>query len=284
MGIINFATNPKRADSPFWQQAAVDAAQNAWQLSNNFGPQSYSGTATKSSTSTTKLPSPGGDSSEESKSFFDDQPEWTYYEGLTPEEKAAQASQFRDIFYNPQAEAIERRLEQAIADASSHEGRIRANFAGYQDALGRREAEQRRVDLESAIARGAGRSGVVDHLGERRGGHFSELLSEQEAKKMAELNAISEQLGLINRQVPIELQQLAEQASRLEAQELQRLSDLDYQRRREYDQDQFGRSLQVFDRTHLTPLERLQLYLQAAEVAGMFPKQAPNIKGLMGGL
>lgn len=216
---------------------------------------------------------------EPAPSIFDDwEPDWTY-EPMSEEEAADRARQFRDIYYNPQAEAIERQLEQAITDALSHEGRIRSNYVAQENTLREREKQQGRMDLESAIARGAGRSGVVDHLAQGRDQYYTGQLAGMSAQQMAELNAIANQLALTQRQAPDMLRQLAEQASRIEAQELQRLMDQDYERGRSYTQDDFNRMLQVFDRTQLTPLEQLQLYINLAGVKGNFPGTMPNIFG-----
>jgi hypothetical protein len=345
----------------------IDWGSQLSHLSGGFG-----GGATTPKTTTPKTTTPTTtnadttkavqDSIAASKGFFDDLPDWSYYEPKSEEDFARLSSQFRDIYEMPQRQALERRLEQALADsmsqeqrvranflsskgfltareqqelyaltkqlqeaevnAKSQEGRIQANYIAQENMLREREKEQGRLDLESAIARGGGRSGVVPYMSQQRDqyytgqlagmsaqrmaelnavanqlglmqrqipeeqqmvrGKYSDVLSGLSAQQMAELNAIANQLGLVQRQVPVELQQLAEQASRLEAQELQRLMDLDYARGQEHDMDQFNRMLQVFDRTKLTPLEQLQVYLQAAEVAGMFPKSAPDIYGMVG--
>lgn len=201
------------------------------------------------------------------------------YEQPSAQQVAQQAQQFRQIYEEPQRNEITRRLEQAIADASSQEEKIRANYQNFYNAMRNREQEQSRMDLESAVARGGGRSGLVPFMGERRDQYYTGKLSGAEAQKMAELNAISNQLGLVQRQVPDELRSLAEQASRLEAQELQRLMDMHYERQREHELQEFARALNVYDRTHLTPLEQLQLYLQMADVAGKFPAKPPSVRG-----
>ena len=243
--------------------------------------QSWGGGGSASTTSTTpaQTTEEKKDTLGEAGDFFKDAPQSTYYQPMPDEHAGQLASEFRQIFEDPQRQALERKLEEAIMNASVQEQRVRGNFSGFEDALRRREQEQSRLDLESAVARGAGRSGVVPHMSMRRQEHFGEMYGAQHANKMAELNAISEQLGLTQRQVPIELQQLAEQASRLEAQELQRLRDLDYSRGREYDMDQFQRMLNTFDRTHLTPFEQLQLYLEMAEVFGKSSAKLPSVTG-----
>ncbi len=211
--------------------------------------------------------------------YWDQQNKQGYYEKPTAEQFAQQANQFRQIYEEPQRNALTRQLEQAISDAQSQEQKINANYMSYHNAMRNREQQQRGQDLESAISRGAGRSGVVNYMDQKRDQFYTGEMSSVEAQKMAELNALSNELRLVNKQVPRELIELAEQASRLEAQELQRLRDLSYERGAQYDQDMFARSLNVFDRTKLTPLEQLQLYLSMADVAGKFPAKAPSASG-----
>ncbi len=218
----------------------------------------------------------------EAENFFKDAPEWSYYQPMDASKMQANASDFANIYAQPQYQELERKLQQAITDAAAQEERIRGAFAGTESMYGRRENEQARRDLESAISRGAGRSGVVPFMGIKRQEHFSELLGAEEAKKNAELYAIANQLGLVQRQVPEQRMQIAEQAGRLTNQELQRLQDLEYARRREHDLDQWERSLSVFDRTRLTPLEQLTLYLQMAGTMGKTPANVPSVTGSFG--
>lgn len=211
--------------------------------------------------------------------FFNKNNKPGYYSPPRAQDFAQQANQFRQIYEEPKRQEITRQLEQAITDAQNQRGNIDANYQSYYNTLNQRERQQGRSDLESAIARGAGRSGVVDYLARNRDREYTGYLDAAEAKRLAELSAVENQLSLVQRQVPTELKDLVDQAARLEAQELQRLQDLDYSRRAEYDMDQFSRMLQVYDRTRLSPLQQLQLYLQMAEIAGNFPKQAPSVYG-----
>lgn len=239
------------------------------------GGGSASGGAAKDPASEADTPKP----LTEAEGFFDDAPDWTYYQPMDQQVMDQRAGEYADIYAQPQYQQLTRKLEQAISDAAAQEERIRGTYAGTEDTFARREDEQARRDLESAIARGAGRSGVVPHLAGQRQEHFSELLAAEEAKKNAELYAIANQLGLVQRQVPEQEMQIAEQAGRLANQELQRLADLEYTRRREHDLDQWDRMLSVFDRTRLTPVEQLAAYLQMAQTMGKTPKEVPSVYG-----
>ena len=275
MGIINFATSPTRVDNPFWQNVAanVNNPSYGWGASPSqvgSSPTSKTGTGT-----TAEEPKP----LTEAGGFFDDAPDWTYYQPMQQETMDQRAQEYGQVYAQPLYQELERRLEQAISDAAAQEARIHGAYAGTEAAFGRRENEQARRDMESAIARGAGRSGVVGHLSGQRQEHFSELLAAEEAKRNAELYAIANQLGLAQRQVPQHRMDITEQAGRLANQELQRLAELEYGRRREHDLDQWERMLSVFDRTRLTPVEQLAAYIQMAEAMGETPKSVPTVYG-----
>lgn len=220
------------------------------------------------------------------RDFFDsgDGSEWSTpaYEPLSVEEKKKKAETFRDIFKKPQMQELDRQLDTAKTDYKSQLGRTQANYQRQYDMLADQEARQRRQDLESSIARGAGRSGVVDYMDRERGREYSQRFAELGHREAAEADALAAELNRIKRQVPEQRQQLAEQAARVQAQELQRLRDLDYQRRMEGSRDQFDRMLGIFDRTQLTPVEQLQLYTQLALAKGQFPGDVPDIFGRFG--
>ena len=211
--------------------------------------------------------------------FFKNMPGYSYYTPMDPNEKRRLAAEYAGLQIDPHIQGLKRALEQALAGFGAQESRIRGAFAGTEAAFGRREAAQAQRDLESAIARGAGRTGVVDWLSAQRGEHFTELLAAEEAKKSAELTAIANQLGLLQQQTPQQIAELEARRGEVTSQELQRLQDQDYQRGREYDLDQWARSLGIFDRTMLTPAQQLQLYVSMAEAAGQFPSRTPDIYG-----
>ena len=210
---------------------------------------------------------------------FADMPHYAYFKPMDPEEKRRLASEYAGLQVDPHIQSLTKALEQAIADATAQEGRIRGAYAGTETALGRREEAAAGRDLESAIARGAGRAGVVDWQSGQRGEHFSELLAAEKARESAELAAIANQLGLMQRQVPGQIADLEARRGALTSQELQRLQDQQYQRGREYDMDQFARMLGIFDRTMLSPAQQLELYLRFADYAGITPGTTPGWHG-----
>ncbi len=201
---------------------------------------------------------------------------------LTSEQKKEQARTYRDIFKKPQMQQLDRKLDTARDDYKSQLGRTQANYQRQYNMLAEREQDQRRHDLDSAISRRAGRSGVVDYLNRERGKEYARQYSDLSHQEAAEADSLARELQRIKRQVPEQREQLAEQAARIEAQELQRLRDLDFKRRLQSAQEQYQRMFNVFDRTQLTPVEQLQLYAQLAGVKGEFPDDVPDIFGRFG--
>jgi len=283
LNVMTDMTNKGYAGTMDMVKAVMAADGNYWRDLSGGGGSGDSGyNAFKPTTPPTTTDPNAPKPLTEADNFFKDAPEWSYYQPMDANKMQANASEFANVYAQPQYQQLEAKLQQAITDAAAQEERIRGAFAGTESMYARRENEQARRDLESAISRGAGRSGVVPFMGIQRQEHFSELLAAEEAKKNAELYAIANQLGLVQRQVPEQRMQIAEQAGRLTNQELQRLQDLEYSRRREHDLDQWERNLSVFDRTRLTPLEQLTLYLQMAVTMGTTPAIVPSVTGSFG--
>ncbi len=213
------------------------------------------------------------------KSWYDKWLDRSDYTGLDEDAMRERAQEFADIYSSPQMEALQRQLEQSIADAQAATGRIQGAYGTQYDRLGQAERDKGLRDLEVAVSRGAGRSGVVDHKDLERSKHFATehgALSDREA---AEIAAISNQLSLIQGQVPQQQQQIMEQASRLQAQELQRLQELDYNRRVAHEQDQFMRALQVMDFTQLSMQDRAMIAAEYARIFGKMPDGFPDAFG-----
>lgn len=119
---------------------------------------------------------------------------------------------------------------------------------------------QAQTDLESAIARGAGRSGVVDWQSDQRNKYYGDQFTDLEARRgdlaaqhMAGLQTQQHERGVDDwnrqQQAALALSQMAQQHSQAE----------------------WGRSLDMHDRTMLTPLQQLQLHLGYTEALGQTP-------------
>ncbi len=213
------------------------------------------------------------------KTWYDDWLDRGDYEGMDEDAMRARAQEFADIYSSPQMEALSRQLEQSIADAEAATGRIGGAYGHQFDRLSEAEQQKAKRDLEASVARGAGRSGVVDYKDIERGKQYAMEHGALSGAKAAEEAAIANQLQMIQRQVPEHQRQIQEQASRLQAQELQRLQELDYNRRIAHEQEQFMRALQVVDFTQLSAQERAFLVAEYARIFGEMPSGFPDPHG-----
>jgi hypothetical protein len=151
----------------------------------------------------------------------------------TPEQMQAQAQRLAGLQVNPQRGQLQRSLEEAIANAEAQKRSIQAAYEGVPTELELAAEEARRKALESAIARGVGRSGVVDYQAAKIGAEQQRQLAQVEAEKAAKLAALADQLGLTKKQVQDQLQQLAAREGELAAtylpQEEERLANYQMQ-------------------------------------------------------
>ena len=154
-------------------------------------------------------------------------------------------------------------------DAQAQEGRIGAAYTGRTEELRyQKELDQQRA-LESAIARGAGRSGVVDWSNAQITQAYAPQLGRLGEMQAAELTTIANQLGLTQRQAYDLMSQLEGQRGQLTATELARQEELGYQRDTDWSQDQWKRHLEMLPYTDLTQAERLWGWVQAS---GLLPE------------
>lgn len=148
------------------------------------------------------------------------------YEPPSEQELAQQASQWANLQINPLLQAIDRSLEQARTAASSQRQEIEANYAGFEDTVNRMLQEAASRALESAIARGGGRSGAVEWLTNKQQAPIMEQATTEQAKKTAALNAIAQALALTEQQAGEKREQFAERLGTLEANRLAELRNL----------------------------------------------------------
>lgn len=209
---------------------------------------------------------------------------------LTPEQKQQQAQQYAGLQVDPQMQALQQSLEQRQQQAEAQKGRISAAYAGVPQQLMQAEQQWGQKDLDSAIARGAGRSGVVDWQTQQRQQHFGQQLAQSEAQKAAEITAVANQLGVDQQQVQQQLVDLEARRGDLTQQHMAQLQDQAYARGMEgwqaqtgmaqqlaqmasdWDAGQRAYGLDVFDRTMLTPGQRWDIYHTGADVFGEAPE------------
>lgn len=176
------------------------------------------------------------------------------YSSLLP-----QAQTYASLQVNPQVSAVQRSIEQALQNYQQGQARVNAIYGGLPALLERREQQQAEQDLESAIARGVGRGGVVEHLAQQRQEHFGDLLAQGEAKRAAELQGLADQYGLTLQQADSMLQDLEAQRGMLTS---QYMTDLD--------REHWQRMLDMLPWTQISPAQQHELNIGYAGATGKF--------------
>ncbi|MBW2672761.1 MAG: hypothetical protein JRD89_04985 [Deltaproteobacteria bacterium] len=141
-------------------------------------------------------------------------------------ELAKRARQWAELQINPQQQALQRTLEQTRQAYGAQKRSTEAAYAGSEETTRRLMQEAAADALESAIARGGGRSGAVEWLTEKLQRPVVEQFTQTQAEKAARLADIADKLALAETQTAAQEQQLAEKAGLLEASRLAELRDM----------------------------------------------------------
>jgi hypothetical protein len=135
------------------------------------------------------------------------------------------AKNYASLQITPQLEALQRSIEQAITTANSQKEAIEAAYASVPQQTQAMLDEARRYAQESAIARGAGQSGVVNWETEKQTTPIMQQAQQYEAEKAAKLNAVADWLAGVQSQGAEQEQQLAKTQGDLTQQYLQLLTE-----------------------------------------------------------
>lgn len=203
------------------------------------------------------------------------------------------AQQYAGLQVDPRLQAIQRQLEQYQQQAEAERARIEAAYATVPERTQQLLDEARRYALESAIARGAGRSGVVNWETEKRTTPIMTQAQQAEAERASRLSDVESALRTAQQQAAEQQLALEEQRGNLQQQYLQALRDQAYARavgdwQREFDAAQrlatlaaqayqWGETAALSWAPYflLTEAERQQLPLTWTETAGEVPSTAP---------
>ena len=149
---------------------------------------------------------------------------------LAWEEILRRGQDFAALEFDPQVSALHRTLEQQRLAAAGQKQMIDATYAGMPERTARLLETARAQALESAIARGAGRSGVVEWLTDRQQAPIFEHMQQQEAERTARLSDVINQLALFETQGGSRLQELEALRGRTALQQAQAIQDLEFAR------------------------------------------------------
>jgi len=131
----------------------------------------------------------------EQKSLSDIFYEAPSYKPLSEEEARSIAQNWANLQIDPQIQALQRAIENARTTANTQMAAINAAYAGIPAQTDRMLADARNYALESAIARGGGRSGVVNWETEKRTTPIMQQAQQYEAEKAAKLAGVTDWLA-----------------------------------------------------------------------------------------
>ena len=117
------------------------------------------------------------------------------YKPLSEEEARSIAQNWANLQIDPQIQALQRAIENARTTANTQTAAINAAYAGIPAQADRMLADARNYALESAIARGGGRSGVVNWETEKRTTPIMQQAQQYEAEKAAKLAGVTDWLA-----------------------------------------------------------------------------------------
>jgi len=146
------------------------------------------------------------------------------------DELLKQAQSYANLQFDPQVSALSRGLEERRQAAESARQAIEASYASVPERTGRLMEEAGKQALESAIARGAGRSGAVEWLTRELQTPIAERQQQLEAERVAKLADIAEQLNLAEKQAAERQQELATLRGSTAEQQAKVLEELEYAR------------------------------------------------------
>lgn len=148
------------------------------------------------------------------------------YTPPSEEELLRQAQRYAELQINPQLEALERAWQLLQQQTEAQKKYIEATYAGLEENVQNRLQELARQALENAIARGGGRSGVVEWLMQQYQKPVVEEYAKAQAEKAATLSDLANRLALAQQQYEEQRQQLAQRLGELQAQRLEELRNL----------------------------------------------------------
>ena len=144
------------------------------------------------------------------------------------DEIVRRAQEQANLVFDPQVSALARALEQQRQATETQRSVIDASHAAGVGRTARLLENARVQALESAIARGGGRSGAVEWLADRLQTPVLERQQQQEAERIAQITGLAERLAMFENQAAAQQQELEAQRGQTAAQKAQALQEFEY--------------------------------------------------------
>lgn len=220
------------------------------------------------------------------------------YQMPSKEELLQQAKTWANLQIDPSLQAVAQALAQTKQALETQKAQTEASYAGLDQATQRFMQEAAQRALESAIARGGGRSGQVEWYTSKLQQPIAEQYAQAQAQKAATLSDIASKITLAEQQAAEQQKSLEQRRGELEAARLAELQQLahatavgDWQRAFEAAQNlaslatqaqqwQMSYAASLLPWYVLSESERQAQPLQWAQVMGQVPSPATtNITG-----
>jgi len=148
------------------------------------------------------------------------------YQQPSQEELLQQARTWANLQVDPAVQAISQTLAQVKQALQTQQAQAEAAYAGLDQATQRYMADAAQKALESAIARGGGRSGQVEWYTSKLQQPISEQYAQAQAQKAATLSDIANRMALAEQQAAEQQKNLEQRRGELEANRLAELQEL----------------------------------------------------------
>jgi len=177
------------ANDPYGQQALSGYKSGS---SGKANEQLSQAVAAANNSSGSKSSKPSEPKQKSVSDIFYEAPSYT---PLSQKEATPIAQNWANLQVDPQIQALQRAIENARTTAGSQTSVINAAYSGIPEQTDRMLGDARNYALESAIARGGGRSGVVNWETEKRTTPIMQQAQQYEAEKAAKLTGVSDWLA-----------------------------------------------------------------------------------------
>jgi len=167
------------------------------------------------------------------------------YKAPSESELLTQAQQYADLQVSPLLSAIQSRLGNAQTSYANEKGAIEAAYAGVPARTQSLLDEARRNAMESAIARGMGRSGVVDWQTEKLSTPIMQQAAQSEQEKAARLAAIANTLATTQTEADRQRQEAESRRGTLQGSRLADLRNLAQQMALSADAAKWGQGMNI---------------------------------------
>ena len=188
----------------------------------------------------------------------------------TEEELLAEATQYANLEIDPQASALQKSLKAALLANENQRKDVDAAYATVGATANRLLDDAAKRATESAIARGGGRSGAVEHEREKLSSPIMEKVAQAEAQKSTDLSKIAANIANAQQTVADTQVELESRKGELVAQKLASLKE--YEQAKQIGDE--SRAMEILKTMSNIDIAYKNLQLSAADLMGELPSNS----------